>query len=1080
MSSNFDFLPENWNYLKELASNAEKNVYSDPRASLSELRLFGEGLTEGIFHFNNISLIDSKMNQYEKLNYLRERTKIAPDVIDVLQIVRKEGNKASHNHQEKFTSEQALNVLKKVYLLAVWFMEVYIKHDFRPEPFKTPVDDSKKHAMEISDLEERIKELEMQNATFKEELDKQVVPEITREERQRRQEINQKFAKQNALNEHDTRLLIDQQLNAAGWKADTDSLNYQKHHTMPQRGEKIAIAEWPCENNRRADYALFDNCKLVGIIEAKRYNTDIPGALFQAKQYAKSVKTFDGITLPEPHGEYKVPFIYATNGRKYIRQLEEKSGIWFWNACEPYHEPHALQKWHSPANLEKYLKNDYEKATMKLKETNDYPAFANRDYQIKAIKAVEDALAKHKRRMLLAMATGTGKTRTALSLIYRLLNSGRAQRILYLVDRVSLANQTKDAFCNVKVNNTELNKIYDVKGVHEGPVENDTRVHITTIQGMIKKVLFNDDKKDAPAVGDYDFVIVDEAHRGYTNDHEMTEEELTFADQDDYVSQYRRVLDYFDAPALGLTATPALQTTEIFGDPIYTYSYSDAVVDGYLVDFNPPYQIKTKLSENGIKYKKGEAVKVYDNDTQSVDKAHLSDDLAFDVTEFNRKVVTRSFNEVVTRYLAQSIDPHFDEGKTLIFAATDAHADLVVELLKKAYADMGNPVHDDAIMKITGSIRNPEEAIRFFKNEKYPNIVVTVDLLTTGIDVPKISNLVFLRRVRSRILYDQMLGRATRLCPEIEKDSFNIYDAVHLYDDLQDISDMKPVVKSKNISINDLIEDINDATTKDEFEFYKKEIIAKMQRRKQRMSEESLTKVAELNDIDSVDNWLHELKHLDKEEFKEEEKNIKQLFNVRANHSYQIISEKEDEYIATERGYGENNEEPADYLESFKKFVNENVDKIQALQIAVNHPKDLTRADLHVILRELERNGYNTKNLRVAWKKVKNEDIIADIISFIRQAANNIPLQDNEIRIRKVMQRVYGMQDWTDSQMKWLKRIEKQLKKNDAPILGPDAKTAFDDAEYKLCGGYKHMKSIFNDQLENIVMVINQGLYETN
>lgn len=1072
MSSNFDFFPKNWNYLKELAINAESNVYSDPRAALSELRLFCEGLTEGVFHFNGLNLNDSTMNQYEKLNYLSEKVSIAPDVIDMLQLIRKAGNKAAHDHKTKITPQMAMDTLKKAYLLAVWFMKMYIDHGYQPHSFVKPTNKNEQATLTISELEKKIKELEAQNSVFQQKIQTQKVPEITSTEKRQRKEINQQFAKQNNLNEHDTRMLIDEQLNNAGWETDTDKYNYYLNKTMPQKGKQMAIAEWPCENNKRADYALFDDCKLVGIIEAKRYNQDIPGALFQAKEYSKTVKVFDGITLPNQVGDYKVPFIYATNGRKYIKQLKEKSGIWFWDARKPYQESYALASWHSPADLRKYLAHDLDAADKRLQRENDYPDFANRKYQINAIKAVENGLINHKRRMLIAMATGTGKTRTALSLIYRLLSKKRARRVLYLVDRISLAEQTKDAFCNVKVDNKELDKIYNVKGVHEGSIESETRVHITTIQSMIKKVLFNHGQTEVPSVGDYDFIIVDEAHRGYTEDREMSEEELTFADEDNYISQYRRVLDYFDAPALGLTATPALQTTKIFGDPIYTYSYSDAVVDGYLVDYNPPYKIKTKLSESGIRFKKNDEISLFDTDSKEIDKIHLSDDLKFDVADFNRKVITRSFNETVAQYLASAIDPNYDEGKTLIFAATDSHADMVVELLKKVYKDAGNPVHDDAIMKITGSIRNPEEAIRYFKNEKYPNIVVTVDLLTTGIDVPKISNLVFLRRVRSRILYDQMLGRATRLCPEINKDSFNIYDAVHLYDDLQSITDMKPVVKDKKSNVYDLLEKADTAISDEEFDFYKKEIIAKLQRRKQRMSDEKLAKVAKLNDISSVDQWLHELKEMNKIDFIAQTKNIEQMFNIRPENNYQLISEEVDNYIATERGYGENNEKPSDYLDSFTQFINENVDKITALQVAVNHPSDLTRTDLREILRQLERNGYNTKSLQAAWRSVKNEDIITDIISFIRQVAKGIPLQDNEVRIRQ------AMQDWTPAQRKWLERIEKQLKNNDAPILGPNAKEAFDGGVFKDFGGYKRMKGIFKDQVENIVLIINKELYK--
>lgn len=176
----------------------------------------------------------------------------------------------------------------------------------------------------------------------------------------------------------------------------------------------------------------------------------------------------------------------------------------------------------------------------------------------------------------------------------------------------------------------------------------------------------------------------------------------------------------------------------------------------------------------------------------------------FELKDFNKGVINENFNKVVCDQLAQQyLDPSdYNLGKTLIFAATDEHADMVVRLLKKAFEDAGNPVDDDAIEKITGSIRHPDTEIKKFKNEKYPNIVVTVDLLTTGVDIPEITNIVFLRRVQSRILYEQMLGRATRLCPEINKSKFTIFDAVGIYDAMNKVTNMKPVVKNPRHNVH--------------------------------------------------------------------------------------------------------------------------------------------------------------------------------------------------------------------------------------------------------------------------------------
>ena len=192
------------------------------------------------------------------------------------------------------------------------------------------------------------------------------------------------------------------------------------------------------------------------------------------------------------------------------------------------------------------------------------------------------------------------------------------------------------------------------------------------------------------------------------------------------------------------------------------------MIEGYLVDHDAPHRLPTKLSTEGIHYKKGDTVVRYDPVTGEVTNSELlEDELDFDVDAFNRQVITEPFNRTVLNEIACDIDPESPDvqGKTLIFAANDDHADLIVKILKEIYTEMG--VDNDAIMKITSSVgggnkKKVKDAIKRFKNERFPSIVVTVDLLTTGIDVPAITTLVFMRRVKSRILFEQMLGRATR------------------------------------------------------------------------------------------------------------------------------------------------------------------------------------------------------------------------------------------------------------------------------------------------------------------------------
>jgi type I restriction enzyme R subunit len=376
------------------------------------------------------------------------------------------------------------------------------------------------------------------------------------------------------------------------------------------------------------------------------------------------------------------------------------------------------------------------------------------------------------------MATGTGKTRMALGLIYRLLKTRRARRILFLVDRDLLATQTFESFKTAPLDGTlTLTQIYDVQAGDASTPLPETRVHIATVQSLVRRVMYADSVFDVPRVDTYDVVIVDECHRGYALDRDLSEVELTFRDERAYLSKYRRVLDHFDAVRIGITATPALHTTEIFGRPIYEYGFRQAVLDGHLVDSDIPYRIETRLARDGIRYGVGDTVTVYNRTAQTVDLATLEDELVLDVERFNRDVITEGYNRAVCDALAPRIDPK-GRGKTLIFCVDDAHADLVVRLLREALQRAHGPVEAAAVQKITGRSDDVKGLVRRYKVEQHPLVAVTVDLLTTGVDVPAITALVFLRMVRSRVLYEQMLGRATRIWREGVKETFAVYDAV--------------------------------------------------------------------------------------------------------------------------------------------------------------------------------------------------------------------------------------------------------------------------------------------------------------
>jgi type I restriction enzyme R subunit len=674
------------------------------------------------------------------------------------------------------------------------------------------------------------------------------------------------------------------------------------------------------------------------------------------------------------------------------------------------------------------------------------------------------------------MATGTGKTKTCIALVYRLLKTKRFRRILFLVDRTALGEQTANAFKESRMENLQtFADIFDIKELGDAVPDRDTKVHISTVQGFVKRILYPTEGTPIPTADQYDCIVVDECHRGYLLDRELSDSELTFRDYGDYISKYRRVLDHFDAVKIGLTATPALHTTQIFKEPVYTYSYREAVIDGWLIDHEPPTRIRTKLSEEGIVWKPGEQMEFFDPKTGKFDSVHAPDEVKIEVEQFNKRVVTEEFNRVVCEYLAQHIDPSLPE-KTLIFCVTDAHADIVVDQLKRALADQYGSVDDDAVLKITGAADKPLQLIRRFRNEANPKIAVTVDLLTTGIDVPAICNLVFIRRVNSRILYEQMLGRATRLCNDIGKEVFRIFDAVNLYEAIAPVSTMKPVAAKPNISFSQLVDELSsvkDATAAGEIV---DQLLAKLQRKRSGLSDDSQEAIRAIAGMPIQDmvNHLRQTDPLQLKEWFSQRATIAEILDIRDGGTKPLlISRHADELHSVERGYG-NAQKPEDYLDSFNAFLRDNMNTIPALIVVTQCPRDLTRAELKELKLLLDARGYSERQLQVAWREMTNSDIAASIIGFIRKAALGDALIPYEQRVDLAIAKILTSQPWTTPQRKWLERIGKQLKLE--TIVDREA---LDKGEFKTQGGgFVRLDKTFNGRLEEILTQINDALWQ--
>ena len=1165
--SNFYFLKDHDPILLELAQGAERAFAGDPNTTLVKLRQLSEALAQDIAMRCGIAA-QPQTTQAELLYLVGRELSLEPIVMNLFHGLRKAGNQAVH--QFKTRHKEALAGLKVGRDLAVWYHRFFGKgsEQFKPEPFIVPEDPS----AELRQLQEQIARLKDDLTSASSQLDQnQELAELLAREKREYQELaelmdnearelasqakahQQAFAAQQqefehrlaelqaqlqqqseeakkqaalalqgfaskakritdtlSLDESSTRILIDQQLQDAGWEADSEQLDYRKG-VRPQKGRNMAIAEWPTEHNSekgRADYVLFIGLTPVAAVEAKKMNTNVAGKIPQAARYSKGFAlsgsmsgpwALEGRSSPWSDGQgeqYQLPYLYSCNGRPFVKQLAEQSGIWFRDARHPSNLARALQEFHSPEGLLDLLKRSREHAEQTLKQEG-FGYLKVRPYQQKAIEAVEAALAQDQRNCLLAMATGTGKTRTIIGLMYRFLKAERFRRILFLVDRTALGGQALDAFKEARLEqNQTLWSAYTIAELGDMAAQAETRIQVATVQAMVKRIFASDNR---PPIDEFDCIIVDEAHRGYALDQEMTEGELSTRDAAQYLSSYRRVLDYFDAVKIGLTATPAKHTSEIFGKPVYLYSYREAVADDWLIDHESPIRFQTELTEQGINFNKGDMVTSIDTRTGEIATAELEDDLNFEVDAFNKRVINEPFNQVICHALAQELDP-FGEEKTLIFCATDNHADMVKRLLdaefKALYDDSYN---QEAVAKITGKSDKVSTLISRYKNERYPNIAITVDLLTTGIDVKRICNLVFMRRVKSRILYEQMMGRATRRCDDIGKTVFRIYDPVDIYAALAEVNTMQPLVKNPDITLEQLVGELCDESSLEQAlsvagdepgQSQADTILSQLSQKLMRVLRKAQSKaerhpalqqkLAELGqewgvEPDKLHQHLHQLGPKQASDFLRQHLTLlgelAQVEELVGSEYRPVISEHQDKLILREQSYGTYGR-PEDYLDGFADFIRQQINSNAALMAVVNAPSNLTRSQLKEVKLLLDNAGFKEANLQSAWRNQTHQDIAASIIGHIRRAALGEPLIPYSERVRLAMDKIYRSQNWTPIQRKWLERLAKQLVHE--VIVDRD----FINERFADDGGAKKLDGLLGKQLDHLLDQLGDALWQ--
>ena len=1109
--------------LWRLGALAERYFADDPNTSLLKSRQLAELLTQSLAARTGL-YASQEESQFDLIRRLQDAGMLPRDIKQVLDQIRLSGNAA--NHALIGDHATALSTLKLCWHLSLWFHRTFKDPHYRSGPFvppSPPSDESEDLRIELTRLRKDVADYQAKHAEASEALqsvqtqlstlseERSTWEQLATEAEEAKVRLAEQLSRvQNAaerapkielaslrtaadhaasqvlLDEAETRHIIDRQLRQAGWEVDSRLLRYAKG-TRPHRGHNMAIAEWPCEGYS-ADYVLFQGLLPLAVVEAKRKNIDVSAALQQAKRYARTFSPGAEAQLHEQNwgidAEFRIPFAFSANGRPYLRQLATKSGTWFCDLRRPENRSAALDGWYSPDGLQNLLRLDETRASNELANTAFNYGFPLRHYQQTAIRETEKRIAQGQREMLLAMATGTGKTKTCVALVYRLLKAQRFRRILFLVDRSALGEQAANAFKETRMERLQtFADVFGIQEIDEKALAAGTSVHIATVQGIMRRVLAPADGIAPLTVDQYDCIVVDECHRGYTLDRELSETELSFRDFDDYISKYRRVLDYFDAVKIGLTATPALHTSQIFGSPIYTYSYREAVVDGFLVDYEPPIQIYTELSTRGMTWRVGEDVKVYDPARNQIDLFKAPDIIKLEIDDFNRKVITRPFNETVCNYLASEIDPS-SLRKTLIFCVNTDHADLVVEVFKAALEARYGSVEDDAVIKITGNSDKPLELIRRYKNERLPNIAVTVDLLTTGIDVPAICNLVFLRQVNSRILFDQMLGRATRLCDfdGEPKDSFRVFDAVRMFESIGNMTAMKPVVVSPKISFAQLQSELCATADDAARELVRAQFLAKLQVKKRHLTSKDADDFATAVGL-SVNAFINDLKSrsvADIAVWFRQHPHLGAILDRKPKSAGEAVyvSDHPDALDRIERGYGKAGR-PQDYLNEFKAFIASHSNELPALVTVLTRPRDLTRKDLKALVLALDLAGFTEAKLATAWRELSNQDIAARIIGYIRQAAIGDALLPYAERVdhalNALLTKPRAGKPWTQPQRDWLKRIAAQTKANTLVD-----RAALDDPDLifkREGGGFVRLDKIFEGQLQPVLEAFNDALW---
>ena len=913
------------------------------------------------------------------------------------------------------------------------------------------------------------------------------------------------------------RVEIDKQLAAAGWKVQN-----QKVLNLGA-GPGVAVREFTLEKpHGRVDYLLFLNGQPIGVIEAKPVGTPLVEVEHQSGKYV------DGLPAWMQPPVYPLPFIYESTG------VETR----FTNGYDPEARSRPVFTFHRPETLAEWLRQIIEnpelptfRARLKAMPPIDERGLWGK--QATAIRNLEQSLAEDHPRSLIQMATGSGKTFTAADACYRLIKHADAKRILFLVDRANLGKQAKLEFDKFTIPETQRKfpAEYNVQHLTHNVLDPTSRVCISTIQrifSILKGEADLDQEIDEHSIYElpvgepvevsynpdlppdtFDVIIIDECHRSI-------------------YGLWRQVLEYFDAHLIGLTATPTKQTFGFFRQNlVMEYSHDEAVADGVNVDFTV-YKIQTAISKDGATIETGEFAGYRDRQTRKVRWEELDEPVEYTAGKLDRAVVAQDQIRTVIQTFKDKLLTDLFPGrntvpKTLIFAKDDSHADNVVQIVREVFGK-GNQF----ATKITYRTKDgkAEDLLQAFRNSMYPRIVVTVDMIATGTDVKPLECLLFMRTVKSRTYFEQMLGRGVRVIDDTDfqsvtddakhKDRFIVVDAVGVMDTPL-AETVQPLERKPSLSLEKLLQQVALGSKDPQVASSLAGRLARLDKHLTKDDREMLTGLAGGDDlgaiargiVDAVDPDQQVAATVEAGKSANDPPAVAATANAMLTHaleplatnpdlrnaildvrkSYeQTIDEVSKDQVLFAGHSAEAREKASALVTSFREYIEQHKDEIRALQVLYSRPhkERLTFSEIKELAKAIERppRQWTPDILWHAYELLDQSKVrgsgnrmLTDMVSLVRytlhQDAELVPFRD---QVGERFAAWLGAQQqkgvsFTMEQLRWLT----WMKENIAAELGIEPES-FEYTPFVEHGGIGKAAQVFGDRLASVMVELTEVL----